>query len=462
MNKFVVNHELLGFEKVEIDDPRLLEDESMSIIVIDESCNNQLYKYYSNTCNILTSKSKVIMIVVGSEVSIRKTMLMLMINYKNYNVYRVDNIDIVTEAYVKKIIERHPTLLEVQQYIGGDITAYSELNNILFGLKMSVNSGDVESLKTFIENHIESIESAAELIEYLKRVNDSANNRELNNLIESLKDKLDAENRNNAELSKEIKSTKAENLKLNETIQTLHEDLSVANRKLNELKNSSGQAGSVIKSYAPLQLSTIVYKAHSIIYFKEISYVRYVNSLVNNFIKYINETNRDAKIKLIIYDQKVGINGVYKGINTYNTKTYAESKQSIIKNNPRYVVSEPSQIFIEDVVVSSSPIFDIVIIYDRMGMSQPLIEGNNVTKIYVVNSATQYSNVKDALKINANNMIITSSNNVPNGFIIPEIQGYSEGTDSFKISQYKKKSPVNWSGGQEGMIDIIIKKARID
>lgn len=459
MDKFTINFEILGYKKVDIDDDRICNPESTVILLIDEEQNSELYKYYNRVIDIILSGAKLILISVGDESTIRRTIMMLMMSYRNYNIYRVSYRDIVTEEYIRKIENMKPTIIDVQQYIGGNVAAYGELNNILFGLKDILYNGDTDSIKTFLEQHIESIDESAELVEYLKKIFDNTNSGEINRVIESLKSKVESAEQEEASLKAELKQTKRDNINLKEELNTAKDDLTKANRKIVEFENRGGSDSrkSTLSEYNTLNVSLIKNKTGCIIYIKEISYVRYMNSLIDNLLKFIQNTNKNINTKLIIFDKKVNIQGIYKGINIYNSETYIRDRQSIIKNASRYVVTEPNRMFLQDILESTSPEFNVVIVYDRLGQPNSLITGNVVTNIYVVNSGKQYRDVKDSLKISATSTIICGDNSVEGALTIDEIEDYNKQSESAKVAKYAKQKC------NDGRIPLryILEKARV-
>lgn len=457
MGKYMINHSVHGYESVNIDDERICDPNSTVILVLDESTSASLYKYYNKVVDMLLSGTRLITICVGKESKIRKTIMMLMVSYRNYNVYRVDSLSLITSDYIGVVEQREPTLLEVQQYAGGDISAYSELNTILFGINELINAGDMTGLTAFLEQHLDSIQSSTELVEYLRRIADATNSGEVNALIDSLKSKLSASEGENESIRQELKHYKGENDKLTNSVTTLRKDVASANKKVLELQGQLDAAANtpVITSYKEVNTSLIRCKAQSIIYFKEISYARYTNSLVSNIIHILKKVYH-LNIKLLIYDSRVGIPGLYKGVSILNANDYLASKQKILKDTTKYVIAEPNQMFIEDVLTSINPQFNVVIVYDRLGQQLDIVKGNNVTKIFVVNSAGGFSAVRPSLKVTPGNLIIASEPNIDGCISIPTIPGYSSMTDSAKISKYMKAN-----SNDKSIISTILTAARV-
>ena len=386
--------------------------------------------------------------------------MMAMVSYRDYNIYKVDSISLITEEYVRAIEERTPDLTEVQQYIGGDISAYSELTTILIGINNLVNNGDMDGLKVFIEQHVESIDSSIEVAEYLKKLSDSTNSGDLMGIIENLKTKIDGQSKEITGLNTELKEYKGDNDKLQDRVNTLNKDVTRANRKIADLEEQLSNAGdsTVISSYRETSTSLIRCKTQHIIYFKEITYARYTNSLVLNMFDLLKTMFKD-RVKLLIYDNKVGIPGIYKGLSILGTNEYLSNKAKIIRDTTKFVVSEPNPVFLDDILSSLSPQFDVVIIYDRMRQTPDLVTGNNVTKIFVINSASNYASIKDSIRIPPNSMIISNETNFPGAVKIGTIPEYNSATGSAKMSRYTRLPLAE--GSSEKLMNTILTKARI-
>lgn len=460
MGNYIINHDIDGFEKVDIDDSRLKDKDNTIILVLNESTNDKLQLYYNNIIDIILSGAKLIAIETNKESKIRKIIFMLMVLYKNYNIYRVSDTSIIDADYIDSIKDRTPDIMEVQQYVGGDISAYSDLSMIIFGISQLVSKGNMEGLKSFIEQHMESIENSIDVIEYLKGIADSNNSGEFNKIVNSLKEKIEQSSKEMTTLNETIKQFKGDNEKLTDKLNTKDKELQSVNRKISDLeeqlKNSAN--GAVISTYNEIMTSFINCKTQHIIYFKELSYVRYTNSMILNLFNYLTNVTK-SKIKLLIYDNRVGIPGIYKGISILNSTEYLSNKNKIIRDTAKFVVSEPNPIFLTDVLTNIDPRFDIVIVYDRMRQPTNLVSGANVARIIISNSKSTYENCKDSIKMNMNSLIISGDDTIPDAMQIGEIENYNSITESAKMTRYSKL-PIK-EGASERLFQTIFNKARI-
>ena len=79
-------------------------------------------------------------------------------------------------------------------------------------------------------------------------------------------------------------------------------------------------------------------------------------------------------------------------------------------------------------LASLAPKFDVIIIYDRMRQQKDLITGNNVTKLYVINSNRDFEESQKMLGIKATDTIISGpESSIPNALDIKTIPGYLHG-----------------------------------
>ncbi len=454
MNKYVINHSIDGFNTVDITDERLISSESTVVLLLDESTNDKLYSYYNRVLEIIMAKGKLVTIVVGKESKIRKAICTLMASYRNYNMYYVDSLDIVDEEFINSVLERQPSYEEVQTFIGGDVSGYADISAVVLGINSIVNSGELDGLSTFINNHITSIESFPEVIDYMKKVVDTANSGELFTKIDELKDEAKKLQGMVEEYKKEIKELKAENATLNEDLTTAKKELGRSKTKIDELKEQVSGKGSIIRTYHELNTAIMKCKVMNILYFKEVSYVQYTNSLINSIAEALKA--KKLRFKILIYDNKSSISNIYRPAPVIGSAEYLANKATFLKATERLVVVEPNPMIIEDVLTYTSPSFDVVIVYDRLKQSNDIVIGNNVNKYFVINSYKDYIESKNILKITDASHIITHTGGslhtgvryedgtqhrikLPKERLdIPKIDGYDRITDTAKVSKYMK------------------------
>ena len=116
MTNYIINgtEDIKAFINTNIDDERLFSKDANVILILDEGTNEKLYDYYNNVLRLIIESNKLVTLIVGKEVKIRKAICNLMASYRNYNMYLVEDRDIIDEDYLSNIIEREPSYEEVQ------------------------------------------------------------------------------------------------------------------------------------------------------------------------------------------------------------------------------------------------------------------------------------------------------------------------------------------------------------
>lgn len=461
MAKYIINHKVNGFKTVDILDTVLTDsDDNDIVLVLDETTNDKLSDYYERVTDILLTKNRLYVIVVAKDSKIRKTICTLVANFRNYNLYKVDSKNTITEDYISTIMERIPTMDEVQSFMGGDISGYADINIILLGIDDLVSRGDMEGLKRFTEEHLSSIENLTSVIEYMKKIVDTTNSKELNNRIEELKAKVRSIDDQLDSSEDENKRLKDENLRLSESSKAMNSELSKLMAKNKELEQQVTSSAPVIQSYSEIKTSLIRCKASNILYFKEISYVPYTNTLITMIVGILKLMNK--RVKLMIYDSRVGLSGIYKPLSVIGGSEFVANKSNFVSHVDSFVVVEPNPTILTSILESNNPAFDVVIVYDRMRQLTNIVDGNNVTKFFVINSNKDFREVQNPLKITDKSNIITRPNTSIGAetLNIPEIADYkvSATTDSAKLSKYKR---LQAAGNNKQIVQTILDKARI-
>lgn len=471
MTKYLVNENIHGYEKITCEDlDKTNNSGNLFVIIIDKSCDGDVNKYYKLINSALRNNNRVILISINDENKIFKTLASLMTTFYSYDIYQVEEKESISAPYLLKLEERHPDITEVQTYISGDVTSYSDITTILFGIESLVDEGNIDALKSFIEEHITSIENLTTAINNMKKTCDIFNSNELIDAVNDLKEREHKLNKTIEEKDKTLEEIKYDRDSNKVEVENLKRENEKLKNKNNDLKAQNESGSAVIKSYKEINTQLIQCKTKLILYFKEISYVRYMNSLVN-VIMNILET-RKLKSKLLIYDSHSEMYASYKPLQVITGADYVSAKGNLISKTQRFIVAEPNPTILQD-ILTSEQCFDVVIVYDRMHSLTDIVAGNNVTKLFVMNSSKEYKELQGALKITDTSHIITQSTNSLNKanikdnepsqkrqFLdIPMIENYNANTDSGKISKYMK---LVTQFKKVLLVDTIIKMARID
>ena len=465
MHKYILNCSVHGYDKIEIDDVESINNiyESLVVIVATSDCDEELQKYYKATDTILKNQNRVILIGVEDDNSTFKTLASLLVTYKSYDIYTVNEADKVSGPYLIRIEEREPDITEVQNFIGGDVTNFSDLTTILFGIQSLVDDGNIDELRAFIEDHIISIENLTTTINGMKKKCDMFNSGELFDKIRELQaDKEKLQQEAEAQLNK-LDEVKHERDELTVKLKNLNKE-HVRLKQEKEALEGKDEYNSALTSYKAINTQLINCKTQLIIYFKEVSYVPYANTLIVQLLAKLELMKLESK--LVIFDTQTKLYNTYKPLQIVTGKNYVTEKDLLINKSKSFVVAEPNQSVLVDVLTSSKN-FDVVIVYDRMKEPEDLVTGNNVTKFYIINSRKDYEEVKNVLGIKDTGSIITNGHSsIPvdqrqesQYLDIPYISGFSTSTPSSKTSKYMKLMAEN---SKVNLMNRILEKAKVN
>jgi hypothetical protein len=421
----------------------------------------------------MKNKNRVILISVMDENKLFRPLAALMVTYNGYDIYEVAEKESISAEYLLKLEEREPDYSEVQTYIGGDTTAYSDMSMILFGIQSLAEEGNPEAMKSFLEDHMLSIDNLTTSLNMMKKTCDLFNSNELLGEINSLKENEKRLNKNLADKETALadaKHDRDENKVVADTLKRENEKLKEKNKDLQETGSGSGDA--TIKSFRTVNTSMLAgNRTKIILYFKEVSYVKYTNTLVSILFEQIKLLK--MKVKFLIYDTGSEMYNIYKPLRVVTGSDYFSEKTNLLRRVEKFVVAEPVQTIIED-VLKSDEAFDVVIIYDRMHTTADVVEGNLVSKFFVINSRDDYDHMKEQLKINDTSCIITNTEcsiNLDKDFkptgnrdfidipTIPEFKKRQMSSNSFAITKYIKQAGTIT---KKPIINTILEKSKIN
>lgn len=440
--KYLFNCNVYGYELANIGDfNEELKDEDSVIVVVDNTATTDTGKYYQLVEKAINTGCKVYLIGVDDENNVFSGIASNMLAHRSYNIYNVADKDVINADYLAKILGREADITEAEAFLPKDVVAYNDMCSIIYGIESLVNEGDINGLKTHIERHIATIDGMIPALNKMKMTCEQFNSDELVDKIKQLKTKyeeLNSEMETKNGLIDDIKHSKEE----------LEVEVRKLKRELNELKeNGSGSDGSgatTIKSYSAYNISLHTPKTKHFMYFKEISYVRYTNTLVTCVTNYIENLHKSWK--LLIYDNNVNALGAY-GIDVVTGENYIQNRSSIIKSKKMIVVAEPIAAIIPD-IINSPDAPDVLIVYDKLRMTEDIISGNLINKIFVANSKRDVAYIKNtkSFKIGDGSNILTyaynnykDNDNIQNNFMdIPSIEQFAGGSDSSKMNKYMR------------------------
>lgn len=439
--KYIVNESVMGCERVEITDEKLINDKDQLVYVVlnestaDASC---LKTYYNSIKAMLKNNVKVFIVMVAETSKIRGSICNLMQLFGNYNVYQVPDENFISSAYLDTLPERTVTYDEMAQYLQNDIVAYDDMDTVLQGVQECINRNDAEGLKTLIEGHLPTIEAAPTVFSQMKNSIDQANSGVLQDKIASIKAQLEEANELSEKKQTEIRQRESTIDDLNSSLKDARRQLTQTKADMEELKLQVQNAGPAIRSYQTVKTQLLKCKTEHIIYIKEISRIPYINSFVLMLQEMIKQFRYTSK--LLIYDNTSQAQVTYGNMQQVDSAAFESNKAVLLNKTPKFVVTEPAPQILKDILQSINPQFDVLIIYDRMKQATDLVEGNNVYKFWVVNSFNDYNTTKNLFKIDRTDTIITrpASRIAPDVIDIPRIKAYeAETQDNGKFAKYK-------------------------
>lgn len=439
--KYIVNESVMGCERVEITDEKLINNKDQLVYVVlnestaDASC---LKTYYNSIKAMLKNNVKVFIVMVAETSKIRGSICNLMQLFGNYNVYQVPDENFISSAYLDTLPERTVTYDEMAQYLQNDIVAYDDMDTVLQGVQECINRNDAEGLKTLIEGHLPTIEAAPTVFSQMKNSIDQANSGVLQDKIANIKAQLEEANELNEKKQTEIRQRESTIDDLNSSLKDAKRQLTQTKADMEELKLQVQNAGPAIRSYQTVKTQLLKCKTEHIIYIKEISRIPYINSFVLMLQEMIKQFRYTSK--LLIYDNTSQAQVTYGNMQQVDSAAFESNKAVLLNKTPKFVVTEPAPQILKDILQSINPQFDVLIIYDRMKQATDLVEGNNVYKFWVVNSFNDYNTTKNLFKIDRTDTIITrpASRIAPDVIDIPRIKAYeAETQDNGKFAKYK-------------------------
>lgn len=457
MDKYLIgfSNQIMGFESLDIIDEKIsnLKNE-LVVMLLDDKSNGRLYDYYSKTRELLVNNNKIILILDGATSRIRKQIGMLLVSYRNYNIYTIDDISSIDSSYISALNEREPSEEEVITFVGADLTAYAQINELMLKMVQSIEESDVEGLRSLIESNRESIEGFVDIIDYMKRVVDTVNSGDTDNKIKELRNKISELEKREIESNKKLRDAEGKLEEAKEDASTIRREAFQAKKRVGELEEQLNSREPVIRAYSELQTQMIRCKAKIVIYFKEISPISYMPSMITKMIEVMQKVDK-LRVKLMIYDNKNSFLAAYKPLPVVGSGEYVSNRDIVVNKYDKMVVVEANQALIEDVLQSD---WDVVIVYDRLKQSKDIVSGNNVYKYWVLNSITEFKALSQSFKIDKTR-IITRPGVLPESITIKELPDYKTKTQSAKLAEYINMQNMGENRGR--VFDIIFRETNV-
>lgn len=454
--QYTVNIDIENLENVDINAPELdnLKNDSVLIWLSTES-NTRLYEYYLSIKDLLVHGNRVILLMDGEKAIIRKQICMLLATYQNYDIYNIKDKDLINFDYVMSLLEREPTSEEVETFIGSDIAMYDRVNELLTAVTDLVRKEKFEELTELFISNINLMDTTINIVEYLRNL--AVNTPEgFQKTIANLKEELKVKE---GELNSKTTMLKSKEYALNQQQLELEDCRRDLNKYKQELEKASSNSNNpVILNYSTVNLNVTKSKTGTIIYFKEIGKLRYINTFVLSLLTLL-EKRYKLTVKLLIYDSNINFN-VYKPLSYVDSRTYNEKKDVFldVNKNKKMVIIEPASNILTDIIKYG---YDVVIVYDRLRGMDDLIAGAQVYKYYVVSSKHEYEMLKNIDKNIPDDEIIGHPRISPNilaiGDLPPEDVAAAE---SKRVQSYFQLK--NTGTNKVPLIQTIISKSNAD
>lgn len=433
-------------------------------IVVGMSTNTSVSDIYKCARN---EGNDVAIIVVGTgtleqDASDTAQMICTMAVCLNLNIHKVELAEAIDEEYCDNSIEIGSSNIDIENYIGSSYANFNSIVTVYTAIVDAVHKDDNETVLDLIRNNKKIISSSVEVILQLKSLNEY-----VGNIVDTEVDSEEAEPQSTLSeeelrnFEEELENYKIESDKLNEKIDRLKKDVDTrqdeanhyrkeserleqvvkdSKRYISQLEAQMSSHGPIVKTYATIPVTAKGARVQRVIYFKEVSYTKYVNTFVMNLMQYLKRMGGDkAKIKTVIYDYKNDFSIRYKPLPTVGINDFLAQKERLLSTGvDAFVVVEPNQAIIDELIRQE---YDVLIIYDRMKQKNDIVNGNTVFKYWVINSKSDIRAVRQ-LGVDTKHVISGSekSQEYPDCITIPEIEGYKEMTVSARESRYSNVS----------------------
>lgn len=496
--RYIVGANIEGFNSLNIDSDEVNDiRQSEVIIALTKDSEKHYSKLYKAVRKLILNNNKVV-IVFNGESTIWKPLAMLMALYKRYDVYELDSMDYLDSGYAAKLLERSATEEEVRTFLSSEIIAVSEIDEILVELKSLISEGDIDKAVELLASKADIIEASIGSLNYLRNMIDSLSDKsgedehkaeEVGQLVDELRKQIDelkaeiertkteagkakaeaekakveletakaAEAKAKKELEKykaEVEEIKRKEKSLLDENSNLKNELASIKNKLHELEQQTTSGVPIIQVYAEVQTSLVKCKVKSIIYFKEITYVRYMNSLVTKLFEVISKIHK-LRTKLVIYDNRSGFLQIYRPLMIVSSQEYVNNRDAVVNKMDKIVVVEANPSIIEDIIKAD---YDVVIVYDRMRNPNDVVVGNNVYKYWVINSVMEYNVLSSVYKIDKSHVIMGSTAYQESLFIPDLGEKYRGQTESARTLAYINAMHPYYN---KSIIDLILERTNV-
>jgi hypothetical protein len=327
---------------------------------------------------LITSGNKIIAINIGVADENAAHIFMYLIANRVYALYNADSAETLDAGYLKNAAARKACVSDVENYLQDNLVDYNSAYTALEILRDCAARGDIDALSAALRENEPYVRKALDLLLCLKSTND----------ILAYKAYASQETQENHETRENQETT--ENPEFSARLQGLQSELEAKNIELNdktnrvlqleadnaalgvEIKNSEGKIAELVWEinvsgvqsyvYKPIALAAVKTNLRHVIYFKELSYVKYINTFVI-FLQLLLRTKNKYQVKLLIYDRLVDITTQYPPLPIIGAREFEADRERVLAAE-QLVIVDPNRNILNDFLTSSH---DVIIIYDRLG-----------------------------------------------------------------------------------------------
>ncbi len=404
----------------------------------EKTADTDVFVLY-NTLNKVISKADHVALIV-TDVYDRNTKILglLLAKYRVFNLFVMEELVDIDDEYIEAISESTVSQEELAQFVGRDIAAYAVTRDVTRELSNSISKSD-STIADLVRGNKDNIHGISTIFELIQQFSESACEQATKGGGSTATD-AGIIQRN----SKEIQRLTALVEELNRSKTQVDIKLEKAEKKIEELEDykegveTSLASNPLSDNYVTLDVNKFVNVIANgrrrpiikdIIYFKEISPCRYINSFVVKFNKYMI-TQLGVKCKLVIFDRESFFNFRYGALKVVNGGSYAKLKRANELGDV-FVATKADRSIIEDLITEN----EILIFYDRMGAENNIVSGRAVHEYYVLNSLKEYNELNKHRHVDMN-WIVTNFGVDKHMLSIPDIMEYKMMSEGGKLSAY--------------------------
>lgn len=419
------------------------------IVVVSSSSDDKLYEYYTSLKKLILNRNKVIIwIDEENKSTIRKQLCMLAVSYGVYDIYSLEQSEMnITKA--RDCIDRTASRTEVAQYIGGVIDSYDKASDLALQIKVYLDNNQIEALNDYLTSNREAISNLPAVMDFLKRIMDN-HIRGIDDKLEKLSKDLRDANIKVEEQYQSCKSATARAKSLEDEMGSLKSKYAQAESDINLLKRQNSELTKQLSNsgyddddenigmlrYKPTNMSQIRNCVGYVVYFKELSRVRYATTMIKNFVKYL--TIQKKNVKFVTYMVANDYLCAYSNTLIVNGKRHASDPSIIANANRPIIVTDTNMSIVRSLLIA--PNTDVLVVYDRLKQKEDLITGALLTKFYLAGDLDTMDTIQKStgLKL-AKERTFISGDSSPNTLFIPTIDGYENSiNDQAKLGKYSK------------------------